>query len=611
MCENMYGKLSREQHEQLYKQHVAEGLAISAQNATTYTCPVYASLLSIVATLGQKLVGKRLLCFSYGSGCAASMFSISVQQLPMFPKNVLETLANRTVKSVYDTLQSIEAYEDAFRSFPFEPTNAGCRLAGVYHLERVDVLGVRQYTAQHNGCVVNTQELGGGVVQIQLPQSAVDMVGNLQCAVVHLLVHADNSTARNIRFAEIVDHLQQCHNHFPMVAKYRGNVHGATVLPADITLVNSATNTHGTAFNASAELPMSMWQGQALRLCILEVACLTVKDPLVQPAGVQLNWLSESVAQLKLDVSHHNASQELINTAHMLTRHPDLCAIVLCGEMCSHQTNGNNAMHLSTCLSALVVPSLAALTGRVDGAGSIIALACDWRSCTQFVTFGCDEAGCSEALDTDHLLALGMAHVCTTEASSATSAALEFACSMQQAPPLGLQHCLQLMRSRTNIDSGLQACQTDCPAGYIAGALRLSQDQRTRFVCQYKQMEELTLAQSLGSLHTDPGHGLLQCQLGSTYHTDWITSPIEFVEIVTFGRSFSHGQLVHPTLCSQLGAVDDRLVTLSFEDEFAVLELNDARHYNAVSLDSSHDLTMNVPAHKNDTDICLCRRTCQ
>ena len=43
------------------------------------------------------------------------------------------------------------------------------------------------------------------------------------------------------------------------------------------------------------------------------------------------------------------------------------------------------------------------------------------------------------------------------------------------------------------------------------------------------------------------------------------------------------GELVHPTVCSQLGAVDGMLVTLSSENELALLELNDARHYNAVS----------------------------
>ena len=53
MCDNMYGKLTREQHEQLYKKYVVQGVQISAQNATTYTCPLYASLISLVAKVSE------------------------------------------------------------------------------------------------------------------------------------------------------------------------------------------------------------------------------------------------------------------------------------------------------------------------------------------------------------------------------------------------------------------------------------------------------------------------------------------------------------------------------------------------------------------------------
>ena len=61
MCDTIHGKLSREQHEQLYEWHVAQGTAISAQNATTYTCPLYASLISLLVGAGGELVRQRLL----------------------------------------------------------------------------------------------------------------------------------------------------------------------------------------------------------------------------------------------------------------------------------------------------------------------------------------------------------------------------------------------------------------------------------------------------------------------------------------------------------------------------------------------------------------------
>ena len=74
MAARMYGDgLSKDDQEQLYRKHVEAGTAISAENATTYTCTLYASILSLVVMVGEALPGNRVLCFSYGSGCAASM----------------------------------------------------------------------------------------------------------------------------------------------------------------------------------------------------------------------------------------------------------------------------------------------------------------------------------------------------------------------------------------------------------------------------------------------------------------------------------------------------------------------------------------------------------
>ena len=45
MCEKIYGKINKAQHQSLFEQRAEAGTRISAQNATTYTCPLYASLL--------------------------------------------------------------------------------------------------------------------------------------------------------------------------------------------------------------------------------------------------------------------------------------------------------------------------------------------------------------------------------------------------------------------------------------------------------------------------------------------------------------------------------------------------------------------------------------
>jgi len=70
----MYGALSKQEHQGLYLKHVEPGTSIGSYNAATYTCPVYASLLSFLLAVDP--IDQRLLCFSYGSGCAASMYGL-------------------------------------------------------------------------------------------------------------------------------------------------------------------------------------------------------------------------------------------------------------------------------------------------------------------------------------------------------------------------------------------------------------------------------------------------------------------------------------------------------------------------------------------------------
>lgn len=95
MCEAMYGKLTKAQHEGLFQDHVEAGIAISAQNATTYTCPLYASLLSLALTSRDSLASQHILCMSYGSGCAASMYGLEASATPLHTSDVLASLCSR------------------------------------------------------------------------------------------------------------------------------------------------------------------------------------------------------------------------------------------------------------------------------------------------------------------------------------------------------------------------------------------------------------------------------------------------------------------------------------------------------------------------------------
>ena len=137
MCEAITGhKLTREEHDDLYARHIQPGTLISAENATTYTCPLYACLLSFALALdSENFANKRILAFSYGSGCAASMFGIRVDHALLHPKDLLVRLRGRVPKSIDKALPLIDAFEDTHGNFGFAPSHQEDRQAGAYYLE--------------------------------------------------------------------------------------------------------------------------------------------------------------------------------------------------------------------------------------------------------------------------------------------------------------------------------------------------------------------------------------------------------------------------------------------------------------------------------------------
>jgi hypothetical protein len=55
---------------------VAPGAALQQQLGNLYTASLYSGLASLLSQQGSALAGKRMLCFSYGSGVVASMFAL-------------------------------------------------------------------------------------------------------------------------------------------------------------------------------------------------------------------------------------------------------------------------------------------------------------------------------------------------------------------------------------------------------------------------------------------------------------------------------------------------------------------------------------------------------
>ena len=175
MCEATAGQnLTRQEHDDLYTRHVQPGTLISAENATTYTCPLYACLLSLVLALdATDLANKRILAFSYGSGCAASMYGIRVNHAPLHPKDLLDRLRSRVPKPLDKALPLIDAFEDTYGRFGFVPSHQSDRQAGAYYLESVDEMGRRKYS-KHFGGVVAIKDSDSIITRIKLMQETID-----------------------------------------------------------------------------------------------------------------------------------------------------------------------------------------------------------------------------------------------------------------------------------------------------------------------------------------------------------------------------------------------------------------------------------------------------
>ena len=200
MCEAIAGHtLTRKEHDNLYKCHVQPGTLISAENATTYTCPLYACLLSLVLALdSQELSNKRILAFSYGSGCAASMFGIKVSYAPLHPKGLLDRLKGRVPKALDKALPLIDAFENTHGRFGFVPSHQGDRQAGAYYLQSVDEMGRRKY-AKYAGGVAVVKDPDSIITRIKLMQETID--GNMIDGVMKSLeagrVHIFTSECKN------------------------------------------------------------------------------------------------------------------------------------------------------------------------------------------------------------------------------------------------------------------------------------------------------------------------------------------------------------------------------------------------------------------------------
>uniref|UniRef100_A0A2D4JKK6 Hydroxymethylglutaryl-CoA synthase n=2 Tax=Micrurus lemniscatus lemniscatus TaxID=129467 RepID=A0A2D4JKK6_MICLE len=142
---------------ELFKQKTQPSLFLSARNGNMYTPSVYGCLTSLLAQYSAKqLAGSRIGVFSYGSGLAASMFSLKVSQNsdPGSPLEKLVSslsdlearLGSRKCVTPEKFNEILKVREDTHNSVDHIPHGSKDELfPGTWYLEQVDEKKRRKY----------------------------------------------------------------------------------------------------------------------------------------------------------------------------------------------------------------------------------------------------------------------------------------------------------------------------------------------------------------------------------------------------------------------------------------------------------------------------------
>uniref|UniRef100_A0AAG5DI14 Hydroxymethylglutaryl-CoA synthase n=1 Tax=Anopheles atroparvus TaxID=41427 RepID=A0AAG5DI14_ANOAO len=142
------------QYAPVFEAKTKRSLHLASQVGNMYTPSVYSCLVSLlIGSDVDELLGKRVGVFSYGSGLASSMYSISVttdrEQLTEFKRHlnyVQPLLERRTKVAPADFTELMAVREKNNHAAPYEPTGSvEVLFPGTYYLKTVDSMHRRTY----------------------------------------------------------------------------------------------------------------------------------------------------------------------------------------------------------------------------------------------------------------------------------------------------------------------------------------------------------------------------------------------------------------------------------------------------------------------------------
>jgi hydroxymethylglutaryl-CoA synthase len=125
----------------LYQTKVSPASQLCLELGNCYSASLYVGLLSLIDTLSDDLIGKRIVLFSYGSGMSASMFSLVVRGSVEFIKQKQKIGKKLSQRQFIDPAEFTkllllrEKHLLASKYFPEGPLDL---YPGTFYLEKVD-----------------------------------------------------------------------------------------------------------------------------------------------------------------------------------------------------------------------------------------------------------------------------------------------------------------------------------------------------------------------------------------------------------------------------------------------------------------------------------------
>lgn len=136
---------------QFYEERVKPSLIVPTNTGNMYTASLYSSLVSLLYYIGSKeLQGKKICLFSYGSGMAASMFTLTVNNDINYiteKLNLQNVLDSRIKRSPEEYEADIKLREDIHLKKNVKPVGTTDHLTkGTYYLTEIDDRFKRYYS---------------------------------------------------------------------------------------------------------------------------------------------------------------------------------------------------------------------------------------------------------------------------------------------------------------------------------------------------------------------------------------------------------------------------------------------------------------------------------